>query len=159
MARVIAIAILTLLATLSWSRAGSSVQQCLTEEQGEALGQILKAGEYASAYRALLPPAKSGCAEEQFTLGMLMYHGKYDFTSDTKKHEQEEGYNWLLKAASKGIDRAARYLGAIRKNGWGGFAKNRKIADCWERASPGVGSMDVEITEQCLVLERHAPLW
>lgn len=154
-----ALATIGIAVTLTWSAAAGSAQRCLSEDEGEAIGQLLKSGDYKGVYDALAPGAGLGCPEEQFALGTLMYHGKLDMNEKDKKGEQEEGYSLLLGAASLGTDRAVRYLGAIRKNGWGGFARSSALSDCWQRAYREGGDIDGAIVKQCLSLEGETALW
>ncbi len=69
-----------------------------------------EAGNYATAYRQLLPPAVRGNKDAQYAVGYMYYYGKgIDRNADLAE-------NWLRKAANKGDSRARAMLKELNEH-------------------------------------------
>lgn len=116
-------------------------------------------GDYGEIYRLGLPLAEAGHPLFQFSLGDLMVSGDFHVTNRDRRSEQDEGYEWLLKAAENGSHSAVRKLAAIRKGGWYGIKVDQQLYHCWRNSSPHPEMVDIERVKMCRDLDKRSTRW
>ena len=99
----------------------------------------LNSGDYATAFRELLPYAKQGNAGAQYTLGVMYENG------DGVPRDDVEAVKWYRKAAEQEFAEAQHNLGVAYRDGLG-VPKNDAEAVKWYRKAAEQGLVQAQFS-------------
>jgi TPR repeat protein len=110
--------------------------------EGETISEATKAfekGEFDRAYNLLLPYARGGNADAQFSVGLIIANGFGEKSAKmlTPQQREELAWPWIDRAAKGGNTRAMDWVADAYESGWAGLELNEKAAKCWRAASNG----------------------
>jgi len=120
------------------------------EELERMVSAAYESGDYGKAIELMLPKAKAGDPEMQFSVGYaeLMW-GEDNGAKKPSKYTMNEALTWIRTAAKKGVPQALSFLQAAYAKGLYTIPKNEQVASCLEGALAGR-----KVVEECLVMDK-----
>ena len=97
----------------------------------------------------MLPCAKSGHPESQFTVGIILDEDDEGMVVEDDTERERESLDWIRKAAISGHDSAIYHIVGGYTHGWYGLPKNRELEQCWRSAAEDKNQITL-----CLELEK-----
>lgn len=130
---------------------GSAAAPSSDEELEKIVSAAYESGDYGKAIELMLPKAKAGDPEMQFSVGyaeLLWIEDKG--AKKPSKYTMDDALYWVRSAAKKGVPQALIFLQSAYAEGLYTVPKNAPIASCFEGAVAGKKTV-----EQCLAMDKR----